>query len=370
MSVTLAVGFAVFLLGTLHLVERNILDQLAFDAGGDRPNLVVFDIQPDQVAGVREILDGASSTPVTITPIVPARLAAINGRTISEMVADTSGAVPQRWAMRREYRNTYRDTLADSEVLLDGQWWNDAPVSDVARISIEEELAADLRVGLGDRITWDVQGVQIATEITSVRRVDWARFELNFFVVFEPGVLETAPMTFVTLVRVPPGGAVATAQRDIVRQYPNIATLDVSTIQATLQRLLRSVSVAIQFMALFSMACGVVVLLGAVATTRLQRLRESVLLKTLGARIPQVRAVLAVEYIALGLLASLSGTLLAVVGGWAAVTFLFDLPFRLPVVAVGGWIVVGTLATALVGLVGNRGLVRRPPLAILRAIAE
>jgi putative ABC transport system permease protein len=370
MAVILAVGFGVFLLGTLHLVQRNILDQLAFDASADQPNLVVFDIQPDQVDGVREIVAAASAVPPEATPIIPARLAEINGRSIAEIVADTSGPAPRRWAMRREYRNTYRDTIADSEVLLEGQWWEEAPASPFPRISIEEELASDLRVGLGDRITWDVQGVQIETEITSVRRVDWARFELNFFVVFEPGVLEAAPMTFVTLAQVPSGTAVATVQRDIVRRYANVATLDVSTIQATLQRMLRSVSVAVQFMALFSMACGVVVLLGAVATTRLQRLRESVLLKTLGARVPQIRRILAVEYIALGLLASVSGTFLAVLGGWGAITFLFDLPFRLPVGAVAGWILVGTLATTLVGLVGNRGLVRRPPLAILRAITE
>jgi putative ABC transport system permease protein len=370
MPVTLAVGFGVFLLGTLHLVQRNILDQLAYDAGADRPNVVVFDIQPDQVAGVRDILAAASTAPLATTPIVPARLAQINGRTIAEIVADTVHPVPGRWALRREYRHTYRDSLADSEELLEGAWWDEAPDVMVPRISIEEELAADLHVGLGDHITWDVQGVLLETEITSIRRVDWARFELNFFVVFEPGVLDAAPTTFVTLARVPPGTPVALAQRDLVRSYPNIATLDVSAIQATLERLLRSVSVAIQFMALFSMACGIVVLFGAVATTRLQRLRESVLLKTLGARVPQIRVILAVEYIALGALASASGTFLAVLGGWAAVTFLFELPFRLPVVAVGGWIALGTVATAAVGLIGNRGLAHRPPLAILRAIAE
>lgn len=371
MSVTLAVGFGVFLLGMLYLVQRNLLDQLAFEAGADRPNLVVFDIQPDQVDGARGIVGAASEAPPVLTPIVPARLAEINGRTIAEIVADTAAErTPRRWALRREYRNTYRDTIADSEELVAGRWWNDAPALDVARISIEEELATDLGVGLGDRITWDVQGVLIESEITSVRRVDWARFELNFFVVFEPGVLESAPMTFVALARVPPGTAVATVQRDLVRRYANIATIDVTTIQQTLQRLLRSVSIAIQFMALFSIACGIIVLLGAVATTRVQRLRESVLLKTLGARIPQVRRILAVEYVALGLLASLSGTILAVLGAWSAVTFLFELRFRLPIAAVGGWIVIGTAATTLVGLIGNRGLARRPPLAILRAITE
>jgi putative ABC transport system permease protein len=370
--VTLAVGFGVFLLGTVFLVQRNLLDRLAFESGSDRPNLVVFDIQSDQVEGVRALLADASVAPPQVTPIVPARIAAINGRPAEELLQDTTESSPGRWALRREYRNTYRDTLVPSEEIVAGRWWDgeSTGAGRLARISIEQELAEDLAVGLGDRITWDIQGVRIETEIASLRRVDWARFELNFFVVFEPLALAAAPRTFVTLANVPDDMGMAMVQRDLVTRYSNVSALDISTVQETLQRLLESVTLVIRVMALFSIGCGLVVLLGAVATSRLQRLHESILLKTIGARIPQVRSILAVEYVTLGLLASLAGTVLAVAGGWGAVTFLFRLDFRLPVLSVLALVVTGVAATTAVGLTGNRGLVRRPPLAVLREVAE
>ena len=370
--VILAVGFGVFLLGTLQLVQDNLLDWLDFETDGPRPNLVVFDIQPEQAAGVRDLLAAAGGGPPELVPIVPARIAAINDRPVDEMLADTAGPRPSRWALRREYRHTYRDTLVASERLAEGHWWPDAPPAapGVARIAIEQDVAAELRVGLSDRITWDVQGVRIESQIVAVRSVDWARFEPNFFVVFEPGVLEAAPHTFVTLARVGDAGRLAAVQRDLVRQYSNVSALDVSIVQDTLERLLGSVSLTIQFMALFSIGCGVVVLFGAIATSRFQRLRESVLLKTIGARTPQIRAILAVEYVTLGLLASGSGALLAVAGGWGAVTFMFELDFHLPLLTVLALVLIGAVVTVTIGLLGNRALVRRPPLAVLREVAE
>ena len=370
--VILAVGFGVFLLGTLRLVQDNLLAWLAFETDGPRPNLVVFDIQPEQADGVRELLASAGGPPPEMVPIVPARIAAIDGRPIDEILADTAGPRPSRWALRREYRHTYRDTLVASERLVEGAWWTDAAPREppVARIAIERDVAEELRVRLGDRITWGGQGVRIESEIVAVRSVDWARFEPNFFVVFEPGVLEAAPHTFVTLAQVGDARRTAEVQRDLVQRYSNVSALDVSVIQDTLERLLGSVSLTIQFMALFSIGCGIIVLFGAIATSRFQRLRESVLLKTIGARTPQIRGILAVEYLALGLIASGSGALLAVAGGWGAVTFLFELDFHLPLLTVLALVLAGAAVTVAIGLLGNRALVRKPPLAVLREVAD
>ncbi|MBE0592869.1 MAG: FtsX-like permease family protein, partial [Gemmatimonadales bacterium] len=370
--VILAVGFGVFLLGTLRLVQDNLLGWFAFETNGPRPDLVVFDIQPEQADGVRDLLAGAGGGPPEMIPIVPARIAAIDGRPVDELLADTLGPRPSRWALRREYRHTYRDSLVGSERLVEGQWWPDAapPAPGVTRIAIEQDVADELRVRLGDHITWDVQGVLIESQIVAVRGVDWARFEPNFFVVFEPGVLEAAPHTFVTLARVGDARRLAEVQRDLVQRYSNVSALDISIVQATLERLLRSVALIIQFMALFSIGCGIVVLFGAIATSRSQRLRESVLLKTIGARTPQIRSILAVEYLALGLLSSGSGALLAVAGGWGAVTFLFELDFHLPLLTVLALVLIGTTVTVTIGLLGNRALVRRPPLAVLREAGE
>jgi putative ABC transport system permease protein len=394
-TVTLAVGFGAFLIATLYVVQRNLLDQVALDTRPDRPNLVMFDIQPDQAAGVTELLQSRGHTIVQRTPMVPARIAAVNGRTVRELLADSGDWRASRWALRREYRNTYRDTLVESEALVAGRWWDDdrAPdpaeaqyprtagdgarhadrqsrEPDVCRISVEEDLAAELHAGLGDRITWNVQGTLIETEIASLRRVNWARFEPNFFVVFEPGALENAPQNIVLLARVNDPMERAVIQRDLVLQYANIAVVDLTLVQQTLDRILGSVSLAIRFMALFSIAAGLVVLVGAIATSRFQRMRESALLKTLGASRAQVARIVATEYCAIGLVGALAGMLLAGAAGWALTRFLFEVPFRLPAVPLAALGLGAAVATTAVGLANSVRVFRSTPLAVIRETAE
>lgn len=362
--VTLAIGFGVFLVATLYVVQRNLVEQFALDASPNRPNLVLFDIQVDQRDGISALLRERGVQVGDPTPIVPARIARVNGK-LPDSLTD-------RWATRREYRNTYRDTLVESEELVSGVWWQGPrPAGALPRISIEEEVARDaLGVGIGDRITWNVQGVEIETQIASIRRVSWARFAPNFFVVFEPGVLERAPQTIVTLTRVDDPTRRAELQRDIVLAYPNVSALDLTLVQRALDGVLSSVSLAVRFMALFSIGAGLVILIGALAASRFQRLRESVLLKTMGATGRQVRQIMLTEYVAWGSLAALIGVLLAGVAGWALVTFLFDSTYRVPALELTGvWIAVCAL-TAIVGLANSREALRGTPLGVLRGLSE
>ncbi|MBI4519611.1 MAG: FtsX-like permease family protein [Gemmatimonadetes bacterium] len=231
-------------------------------------------------------------------------------------------------------------------------------------------MAGDLRVGIGDRITWDVQGVPVESEVTSIRRVDWAQFEPNFFVVFQPGALEKAPQSFVALARVSDAEERATIQTQIVRRYPNVAVLDLGLVQEALDRVLSKVALAIRFMALFSVGAGIIVLMGAIRVSQLQRMRESALLRTLGATAAQVRAVLLTEFAVLGALSGVTGIVCAGFAGWLLVAFFFELPFELPVVALAAPAAAVTLLTMVVGVVGSRRVVRRTPLEILRETAE
>ncbi|MDP3909916.1 MAG: ABC transporter permease [Gemmatimonadales bacterium] len=361
--VTLAIGFGVFLVATLYVVQRNLVDQFSLDASSDRPNLVLFDIQGDQRDGVAAVLRERGLPAGEQTPIVPARIARVNGQPAESLRA--------RWAVRREYRHTYRDTLVDSEELIAGMWWN-RPRSSHAfpRISVEEEVAGELGVGLGDRITWNVQGVEMETQIASLRRVSWARFQPNFFVVFEPGVLERAPQTFVMITRSDDPVRRAEVQRDVVLAYPNVSALDLTLVQRALDGVLRSVSLAVRFMALFSIGAGLVILVGALAASRFQRLREAVLLKTMGATGGQIRRIMLVEYIAWGSLAAFVGVLLAGVAGWALVTLLFESTYRLPLLELAGvWAGVCAL-TAIVGLANSGEALRGTPLGVLRDLSE
>ncbi len=370
-AVTLAIGSGVFLISTLFVVQRNLLDQILRETRPDRPNMFLFDIQPDQEDGVTRLMEESGAPLLQRTPIVPARLTRLGDRSVEEVLADTTGPRIPRWAMLREYRHTYRDSLVGSEEIIAGEWFSDTESeSGVARISIEESIAEDLKVEVGDRITWDVQGVPLETEITSVRRVDWASFEPNFFAVFEPGALDDAPQSLVMLTRVDDPTTRAEIQRDLVIAHPNVAAIDLTIIIEAIDSILGKVAVAIRFMALFSIACGLVILIGAIATARYQRMRESVLLKTLGARSRVIGRILATEYFALGSFAGLAGVVLAAVAGWVAVKFLFEMTFYLPGLPLLFFWVGTALLTTIIGLANSRDVVKRTPLAGMRDFAE
>jgi putative ABC transport system permease protein len=370
-TVVLAIGFGAFLLGTLFLVQFNLLRTLRLTGGPARPNLVMFDIQPDQLPTLNRELAAAGYRAAAPAPIVPMRILSIKGRPVLIARADTldppEGEPGSRnnWAVRREYRSTYRDTLVASERLIDGRWWTRA--AGPTQISVERDLARELGVGLGDEIVWDIQGVPLTTRVVSLREVDWARFEPNFFVVFAPGALETAPQTYVTLTRVEGAAARGALQRRIAERLPNVTTVDLSTVQETLERLIDRVVLAIRFMALFTLGTGTLVLVGALATSRFQRIREGALLRTLGATRAQLFRIVLSEYLSLGLLAAAVALVLAGIAGWALARFVFEGSFTLPVgsfAGIGGAVV---LLTVTVGLANSREVLRRPPLEVLRA---
>jgi putative ABC transport system permease protein len=367
-TVILAIGFGAFLLATVLLAQHTLLRTLDISSPSSaNDNMVFFDIQPSQLAGVDSILhDGgiAASPPVAI---VPMRVASVRGVAVTTLQADT--ARDGRWALRREYRSTWRDTLVSSEKLLAGQWWT-GPRPDTARISVERDLSEELGVSVGDVIVWNVQGTMIPTRVASIREVDWARFEPNFFVVFEPGVLEDAPHTWVTLARVPRPESRGLLARRIAAQYPNVTSLDLTFVQDAISRLLGKVTLAIRFMALFSLLTGMVVLVGAIATSRFQRVREGALLRTLGASRRQLIAVALAEYAALGLVAGLSALILGCAATWALARWVFQVPFMLPGGAATLLVACTALVTMLVGLWTALDVSRQSPLGVLRGVME
>jgi putative ABC transport system permease protein len=363
----MSLGFGVFLVGTLWVVQQNLLGWMQGDASAVQPNLVFFDIQRDQVDTLRVLFDAHADAPPDVVPIVPARLLAIDGRTIDQMLEEHPRRV-EPWALRREYRHTYRDSIAGTESLVAGEWFDRAPpaADGEARVSIEQDVARNLDVSVGDRITWDVTGVIVESVVTSIRTVDWAQFETNFFFVFESGVLEQAPQSSVSLVAVDDDTARATLQREVVRRFPNISVIDLASVQRTLRRIVDRVTFAIRFMAAFSIAAGALVLFGAIAASRFQRVRESALLRALGATRAQVRGIMLVEYAALGALAGLIGVVLAGIAGWLLIRLVFELEFAVPVRSLTLlWLLI-TASAAGLGMLNSREALRSTPLSALR----
>ncbi|MYA42372.1 MAG: FtsX-like permease family protein, partial [Gemmatimonadetes bacterium] len=241
---------------------------------------------------------------------------------------------------------------------------------EIGRVSVEEELADDLGVGVGDEITWTVAGTEIRTVVESLRSVDWARMDTNFFVVFEPGVLDGLPRTSIMLASVPADDDRARFQEALVRDHPNVSVLDLATIRATVEDVLSRVVAAIRILAGICTAAGLIVMTGSIASTRAQRRREGALLRTLGARFGQVRRILLSEYVALGALAGLAGGLLSIVAGWLLTVGLFGLDYRPALgVVLLIWVAVVGL-TVLTGLASGRGSGGGTPLQVLRAAVE
>lgn len=390
-TVVLALGFGAFLLTTLFTAQHNLLRDLRMDdVGGGRPNLVLFDIQTDQ----KRIVDSALRTigrtaPAPFTPIVAMRIAAVKGRAAKEMLArgttdtlaDTMAAARRGgrrrgdgglWAIRREYRSTYRSTQGSGEKVTAGKWFGAGPwgsgrsEDDPVPISMETELAGEIGVKVGDAITWDVQGAMVHSRVTSLREVNWARFEPNFFVVFAPGALDKAPQTWVTLARVPDAVVRGQVQRRLAEGAANVTSIDLGDVQRAIEAVVDRVVLAIRFMALFSLATGTVVLVGAIATSRWQRVREGTLLRTLGATRGQVLQILSIEYAALGLGAAIVAAGLAGGAGWALSKWVFEARFELPLVPMALLALGLVVLTTAVGLWNSLDVLRRPPLEVLR----
>ena len=369
-AVTLALGFGAFLVSTVYLARGNLLRDFDTRTAAARANVLFFDVQDDQAGGLDSIVRaGGYTAPGSaggLTPIVTMRVAAVNGRTAAQLLADTARHKAP-WPLRREYRSTYRTALGGAERVTAGRFWTgDGAPGGVTELSLEASVARELGVTLGDTVTWDVGGVRVPTRLTSLREVQWARFEPNFFAVFQPAALRAAPKQFVLLARVPGDDAVARLQRDVVTRYPNVASIDLSLVQRTVGGIVDRVSLAVRFLGAFCLAMGVPVLFSAVAATRRDRLRDAVLLKTLGATRAQVRRILLAEYAALGVLGSLAGMVLSFGGAWALAHYIFRQPFRpdwLAALAVAGLL---TALTVAIGLLTGRDAYRETPMAAIR----
>lgn len=387
------IGLGAALISTLFLVQNLLLKQVEYTGSGDVPNMIVFDIQPPQRDGVVK-LTKANDLPVKqLVPIVTMRVADIDGVTQEMHVRDSAriawreerkkareeGREPESrreeggerrfrsdWVFEREYRVTYRDTLIDTEEITEGEWQGTVGEDGIIYVSLSERIANSMKAKVGTKITFNVQGALIETVVGSIRDVDFRRVQTNFFVVFPKGVLEQAPQIYVVISKVDSEEQSAKYQQQLVKNFPNVSVIDLTQILKSVESILGKISFVIRFMALFSILTGLVVLISSVVLSKFQRIQESVLLRTLGAKKKQILRINAIEYFFLGSLATLTGIGLSIIGSWALAKFSLDIPFE-PNLWPALYVFLGiTGLTMLIGLLNSREVVSKPPLEVLR----
>ena len=365
--VLLAVGLGVFLVVAVRVLQASLLGAMAVSLRPDTPDMFLIDVQPDQAEGVRESLrvPGATGDPVLI-PVLRARITAIRGsETTLESYEDVRG---RGRGLGREYVVTYRSTLAGNERLVAGEFWPAAPPAG-AQVSVERGLAERVRVRPGDVIRFDILGRAIEATVASVRSVDWTDARAGgFMFVFRPGVLESAPGTFIAPLRGPADAAArARFQRDLTAKFPNVSVIDVREILAEVTRVVRNVTLAVTVVGSVVLFSGILILIGSISMTRFQRMYEVAVLKTLGATPGQVAGMLVVEYGLVGAAAGVIGSAGAMGLSWAVGRFVLDLPWEPAIGTLAAAVVSASLLVAAVGVAASLDVLRRKPLATLRA---
>lgn len=377
-----SLGLGTFLVLSLYLTQHVLVTKLFPMQKANTPNAILFEVYPDQKEAVIGLMKSMELAVLQDVSIVNMKLAAIKGTPVEELHRQRGGSRnngqaeegrgrrgASGWVIGRQYRSTYRDHLEDSEELVAGEMHGPftGSIDDVIPVSVEKDIADDMGVTVGDELEWDVQGMPIKTRVTSLRTVDWRRVQPNFFVVFPTGALEEAPGQHILATHVKDSAQSAALQREVVKQFPNVSAIDLTFIIKTLDGIIDRVTFVIRFMAMFTVATGLLVLVGTVMTGKYQRIKESILLRTLGASRRQVQRILLSEYLFLGLFAGLTGALLAIGGSWALARFMFKIDYSLAVVPLLVALGVVSLLTVVTGLIANRGVVTHPPLEILRS---
>ena len=367
--ILLAVGLGSFFVLGVRALQSNLLAQFTIGLEQSGADMFLVDVQQDQVEGLRGFVKSAAGVEPRLIPVLRARVTGIRGGESNlESYADVRGR-----SLGREYVITYRNHLEPNEKLVRGSFWEGQPplAGDVTEleVTVEEGLAERARIRVGDVMRFDVLARIVHAKVVGIRHVEWEDARNGgFMFVFRPGPLERAPHTYIGTLRAPDAPtARALFQRDLVTKYPNVSAIDVREVLAALQGVIDNVTFAISIVGAVALASGALILIGAVAMTKFQRVYEAAILRTLGASTRLLATMLALEYSALGLIAGLIGAGGAMGLSWAVCRYVFEIEWSpAPLLLTAG----AVITTALVGIIGvlaSADVLRKKPLATLRA---
>ena len=359
----MALGLALLALLLITVVRQDLLNGWQRQLPPGTPNQFLINIQPEQVEPLQAFFAARGFKPLELWPMTRGRLTALNGKPVT---ADSfEDEETQRW-INREFNLSWTDTFGDDNELLEGEWW-DETARGKPWLSAEDYAVERLGLKLGDTVSIDIAGTAHTLTVKNFRKAHWDRFRPNFFLVTPPGVLDAAGtaagVQYLTSFHFT--GSDKTLLRDLVRAFPNVTVFDLDATLTQVRGIVERVVSAVEFVFLFALAAGLLVLLAAIEGTRHLRARETAILRTLGARTATLRAGLLAEYAVLGLIAGLIATTAAQAVSAAIAVRVLELPFTFsPQLWLTGLASALLLVTGL-GYFSMRRVLRQPPRAVL-----
>ncbi|VXC63710.1 ABC transporter permease [Pseudomonas sp. 8Z] len=357
---SLAFGLILLAMALIALLRGELLDTWQEQLPPDAPNHFALNVLPAEREAFAARLAELSPHPAPLYPVVPGRLVAINDEAVGQIVSKDSRG---ERAVQRDLSLTWSQELPADNNIVEGTWWSDRQADALPGVSVEVELAQSLKLKLGDRLRFNIAGIEHEAQVTSLREVQWDNFQPNFFMIFEPNTLQDLPVTYLTSFYLPPGH-----DADLVslsRTFPSVTLLQVDAVLAQLRSILAQVTLAIEYVLLFVLAAGMTVLLAGLQSTLDERIRQGALLRALGAQRSLLTRARLAEF---GLLGAAAGLLAAV--GCELVSFLlyryaFDITWQ-----PHPWLLIlpliGALLVGSAGVLGTRRALNASPLSVLR----
>lgn len=357
-----ALGLGLMALLTLTVIRNDLLQAWQASLPPDAPNRFLVNIQDDQVAPLKRFFAARQVGEPAFYPMIRGRLVKINERAVSG--ADYADDRARR-QVEREFNLSWAANLPKGNLILAGSWWGQGAARE--QFSMESGIAQRIGVKLNDKLTFDIAGSEVTATVTSLRKVDWDSFNVNFFMIAPPGMLDGQPVSYVTSFHLPArNGGLLT---DLIAQFPNLLVIDVAQVMAQVQKMMNQVSKAVQFVFLFTLLAGLVVFYAAIASTQDERVQQAAIMRTLGASRAQLNRAHLAEFALIGALAGLIAAAGASALGYVLATKVLNVSYTFSALT---WLIgvgCGALGIALAGHLGTRRVLATPPIRVLREIA-
>ncbi|NME71383.1 ABC transporter permease [Flammeovirga aprica] len=359
------IGLGVFLIICMLSIRGILMDKVSEVGNDGSANLILYDVQKSQKEKLADLISNENLKVEQEAAVVTMSLEYLNGNNKKVTLKDSTKNI-KRWVFDREYRVTYRDHLKPNEVTVKGEFTGKSSINEVVPISVSESFMESSGLQFDDILTFNVQGFELKTRIAHIRKVDFARMEANFVVLFPSGVLEAAPSIYVFALNVKEKAKIAQIQNRVIEQFPNVSAIDLGLVFNSINEILGRVSFVFRWLGGLCIFTGLLVLWSFMSIGKYQRKKEAGVLRAIGAKKKHLIRISLIEYFSIGSISTLTGIILGWIGSWCLAYFVFDLPFY---IAFKNSMILGSiviLMTILIGVLFMRTLSKVPSVEVLK----